>query len=93
MKNSTKNTVELPNFKGKQVNIIYASSFPDFESEKIKVEVEYEGLSEYFYSYTTDLKGFDRAQELEGKEKYKALYNLICNDIDQDILEWLVINF
>lgn len=81
-------------FKGKPVNIVYASSLLEgYGHQRINIEVEYEGLTENFSATTNFMPGYDAAMELEGQEKYEALYSLIANDIDEDILEWLVTNF
>lgn len=60
----------------------------------ITVELEYEGIYETFTAITADMPSYDAATELEGEEKYLALYNIIAHQIKREVDEWIVdVNF
>lgn len=60
--------------------------------KKITVELHYNGDYQKFTATTNNMPGFDAACELEGSEKYLALYKLIENQIIDEVSEWLESN-
>lgn len=77
-------------FQDKPVTVAYADSlFSGYGHQRIKVELEYEGETEIFSATTDFMPGFDKANELEGQERYDALYDLIEAQIEEEVLEWL----
>lgn len=77
-------------FNNKPVTVTYADSlFAGYGHQRIKVELEYDGESEIFSATTDFMPGFDEANELDGQERYDALYDLIEAQIEEEVLEWL----
>lgn len=77
-------------FNNKPISVQFASSlFSGYGHQRIKVELEYEGETEIFSATTDFMPGFDKANELEGQERYDALYDLIEAQIEEEVLEWL----
>lgn len=60
-----------------------------FGHKKITVELCYNGEYQKFTATTNNMPGYDAACELEGDEKYLALYELIENQIIDEVAEWL----
>lgn len=56
---------------------------------KITVELELDGEYKKFYHTTSYMPGWDEATDLEGQDKYDALYALIENDIEDEVIEWV----
>jgi len=82
-----KNTVLV---LGKEIDIIHASSKPiGYGHKKITVKLYYDGEYQKFTATTNNMPEYDAACELEGYEKYLALYELIENQIIDEIAEWL----
>lgn len=74
----------------KAVTVQFADSlFAGYGHQRIKVELEYEGETEIFSATTDFMPGFDKANELEGQDRYDALYELIEAQIEEEVLEWL----
>jgi len=42
-----------------------------------------------FESVTIDMYNFDKANDLEGQEKYEALFELIQDNIDHRVEDWI----
>jgi len=79
------------NFNNNDVTVYYSGSLlAGYGHQKITVEMECNGEYEKFTATTNFMPGFDAAQELEGQEKYEALYELIESDIDAEILDWVL---
>ena len=77
------------NFNNQEVTVYYAGSLlAGSGHQKITVEMECNGEYEKFTATTNFMPAFDAAQELEGQDKYEALYELI--DIDAEILDWVL---
>ena len=57
--------------------------------KKITVELMYNGECKTFYAITNNMPDYDAACELEGEEKYHALYELIEHKILDEVAEWL----
>lgn len=76
----------------KTVTVLHASSMPaGYGHQRITVQMQNEVGGTREFSATTDfMPGFDAANELEGQEKYEALYELIANKIADMVYEWLV---
>ena len=75
-----------------ELEVILASKMPlGFGHYKINVHIlNHENMkSKYFASTTSNMSAIDAASELEGDEKYMALYEIIASDI-QDQLEEFV---
>lgn len=74
----------------KEVSLNYASSMTSGYGHKlISVELECNGEYREFSHTTNNMLDFDRASDLEGDEKYLALFNLIESDIEDEVIEWL----
>ncbi|MGV8914365.1 MAG: hypothetical protein ACOH1X_02840 [Kaistella sp.] len=71
--------------------IDYASAiFSGSGHQKINVHVISESGDKKEFDHTTNnMPDFDKANELEGQEKYEALFEIIENDLDGEIAEWL----
>lgn len=79
-------------FNNKPVTVTYADSlFAGYGHQKIKVELEYDGETEIFSATTDFMPGFDKANELEGQDRYDALYELIELRIEEEVIDWLTI--
>jgi hypothetical protein len=77
------------NFNNQEVTVYYAGSLlAGYGHHKITVEMELNGEYKKFTATTNNMRGLDAAKELEGQEKYEALYELI--DIDAEILDWVL---
>ena len=76
----------------KELDITYATAISSGHGHK-KISVwfiDYETLESITLTATTNnMPAFDRASDLEGQEKYVALYEIIASDI-QDQLEEFV---
>lgn len=71
-----------------QIN--YANAmFSGYGHNKITVNVDYNGDRKSFISTTTRLDSVDNAKELERQEKYEALFEIVENDLDGVIAEWI----
>ena len=77
------------NINGKELDITYATAISSGHGHK-KISVsfyDYENSESIVLSATTNnMPAFDRASDLEGQEKYRALYEIIEMQI-QDQLE------
>lgn len=74
----------------KEIEIYFSSDkFTGYGHRKITVELEYKGEYKEFYATTTNMQATDNAQELEGEEKYFAHYQIIENQISDEVSEWL----
>lgn len=77
-------------FNNNPISVQYADSlFSGYGHQRIKVELEFDGETETFSATTDFMPGFDKANELEGQERYDALYDLIEAQIEEEVLEWL----
>ncbi len=75
---------------GQQVNVYFASSEnAGYGHKKINVKLECNGNYEKFHETTNFMHGFDKADDLEGQEKYEALYELIDSAIESEVIDWL----
>lgn len=67
-----------------------SSSFSGYGHQKITVYVIADnGDKKSFYHTTDDMPGFDKAMDLEGQEKYEALFELVETSLDGEISEWI----
>ena len=46
-------------------------------------------ITKKFNATTSNMPGYDKANDLEGEEKYFALYELIESEIENEVIEWL----
>lgn len=73
-----------------QIEVLLATALPAGHGHrKITVYVEYEGQQNQFHGTTCNMPAYDAAQEMEGKKKYEALYDIIESKIEGDISEWI----
>lgn len=87
----TYTTTEIQEF---DYSINYASALSaGYGHKEITVIVEArtsgENITKGFKSVTSNMHDFDSAEELEGQEKYEALFELVENNLDGKIAEWL----
>ena len=77
-------------FNNKPVTVQFADSlFAGYGHQRIKVELEYDSQSETFSATTDFMPGWDKANDLEGQDRYDALYELIELRIEEEVIEWL----
>lgn len=83
----TYSTSEIAEF---DYNVIYASAIPSgYGHKEITVEIVSDGKTKEFKSVTSNMYDYDQAQDLEGQEKYEALFELVEYNLDGRIAEWL----
>ncbi|MDK7376161.1 MULTISPECIES: hypothetical protein [Weeksella] len=84
----TYTTSEIAEFN---YTVDYASSLPSgYGHRKITVCIIAEnGDKKEFNSTTNNMYDFDQAMNLEGQEKYEALFDLVEDNLDGKIAEWL----
>jgi hypothetical protein len=71
------------------INVLFASaSFAGYGHQTITVELECNGLKGTFTHTTFNMSDFDDAMDLEGQEKYDALYDLISYSISEEVNEF-----
>jgi hypothetical protein len=58
--------------------------------KKITVELYYNSNYREFIATTSNMPCFDEANELEGEDKEIALFNIIENQIEEQVNEWLI---
>ena len=74
----------------KEIEIYHASALPSgYGHKKITVELCYNNEYQKFSATTNNMPGYDAATELEGDDKYHALYELIEFQIIDEVAEWL----
>lgn len=67
-----------------------AAAFSGYGHNKIEVEVEYNGERKSFKATTTSLDSVEDAKELEGQEKYEALFEIVEYSLGGVIAEWII---
>jgi hypothetical protein len=73
-----------------EIEIYHADALPaGYGHKEIAVTVFYKGESKVFKATTNNMPSYDEAQELEGMDKYHALYELIEVLIIDQIAEWI----
>ena len=67
------------------------SRFNGYGHYNIIVELYCKQIDEYhtFEAVTNNMPDFDAAQELEGQEKYDALFDIIKYEIQEEVTEWI----
>ena len=71
--------------------IHYASaSFNGHGHQLITVELEMDGAYNEFKAITNNMPNFDLAMDLDGQEKYNALFSIIEYKIEDQIEEWVI---
>lgn len=75
---------------GQGFTVDYANSFTAGYGNKeiLVVLVNQNGEGKGFVSITSNMIDFDKIAELEGQEKYEALFELVKNQFDDQIIEW-----
>lgn len=76
---------------GHEFTVDYANAFTaGYGHKEIPfVLVNQNGDGKGFVSVTSNMIDFDKADELEGQEKYEALFDLVKTQLDDQISEWL----
>lgn len=70
--------------------VIYADAiFSGYGHKKVTVQLMANGETKRFSAVTNFMPGIDKAEDLEGQERYDALYDLIESDIEDQVIEWL----
>jgi len=74
-----------------EFTVDYASSLPSgYGHRKINVEIVSDcGSRKTFSHSTSNMPDFDEANDLEGREKYEALFGLVENSLEGEISEWI----
>lgn len=77
--------------QGQEFTVDFANSLPAGHGHrKIMVQIVAEnGDQKEFSSVTSNMPDFDEANDLEGQEKYEALFEIVENDLDGEIAEWI----
>ena len=77
--------------QSQEFTIDYASALPSgYGHQKITVSVVSEnGDKKDFKATTNNMPDFDEATDLEGQEKYEALFELVEYSLDGEISEWI----
>lgn len=71
--------------------VSHATSRPaGYGHREITATVSNGSLSKTFRSITNDMSGYDEATELEGQDRYEALFNLVESNLSGKIAEWLI---
>ena len=74
-----------------EFTVDYASSLPSgYGHRKISVEIVSDcGSRKTFSRITSNMPDFDEAENLEGQEKWEALFGLVESSLECEISEWL----
>lgn len=76
--------------QGKEIEINYSFAITAGHGhKKIKVELFLGRESKVFSATTNNMPAFDEASDLEGNEKYLALYKIIESQIEYEVFEWI----
>ena len=77
--------------QGQEFTIDYASAITaGYGHQKITAYVNAEnGDKKEFSAKTNNMPDFDEATDLEGQEKYEALFDLVDYSLDGEIAEWI----
>jgi len=74
----------------KEIEVIFANATSNgYGHKKINVELCYNGEYRTFTAITNNMPAYDKATDLEGEEKRYALYEIIENNIADEVSEWL----
>ena len=74
----------------KEIEIYRAIAIPTgYGHKKITVELYYNSEYKKFSGTTNNMRAYDAAIDLEGGERYFALYELIEDEILDEVSEWL----
>jgi hypothetical protein len=75
---------------GSEVTLYSAQSkFAGHGHQKITVTLDFNGHTKEFSCTTNNMPSFDDAQELEGPEKELALFNIVENKLQDEIIDWI----
>jgi hypothetical protein len=71
------------------ITVNYAGSQSSgYGHKKINVSLEIDGNLQTFSATTSNMGGFDAANDLDGQDRYDALYELIRYQIADQVEEW-----
>lgn len=75
---------------GKSYNVDYTSTMPAGYGHQIIIAriINDKGNIGVFQGTTNHMRAFDNATDLEGQEKYEALFDIVEYDIIGKITEW-----
>ena len=77
-----------------EIAILWASAeSAGYGHKRITVEVGYKGEKMHFKATTANTQAYDDATDLEGQEKYDALYEIVKSSIDNQVSEWIYTQF
>lgn len=76
---------------GQEFTVDYASALTaGYGHKKITVVIVDENYNTKEFSATTShMPGYDEANDLEGQDRYEALFELVDYTLDDEIAEWL----
>lgn len=78
------------NFGGLEIQVYHAQVLPSgYGHKSIEVELYYNEEYKKFKGVTDNMPGYDVASDLEGEEKYIALYELIAFNIEDEVFDWV----
>lgn len=68
------------------------ATFSGYGHYKIEVTLKNEVTGEIkkFIKTTSNMPGIDNAKDLEGQEKYEALYEIIESYLDDEVVDWIL---
>ena len=76
---------------GKDINVVCAVASPAGHGHyEITVDLMDAVETKSFTAKTSDMHGMDAATDLDGQERYEALYELIASKIEGQVVEWLL---
>lgn len=84
-------TYETTLIKGFNYTVDHADALPAGHGHKeITVTISsQQGEIKQFTAVTSNMVGYDNAADLEGQEKYEALFELVQPNLEDKITEWL----
>lgn len=90
VKNFQKMTTAKTFISNKEIGIDYASAISaGYGHQKIIVTICFNGQINDFYATTSNMPAFDKANELEGTDKWLAYYEIIERQISDEIIGWI----
>lgn len=89
--NTAKIKMKTINFLNTELEINYTQALTSgYGHKKITVELYFQGEYKAFSATTSNMPDYDDATDLEGSDKDKALFNIISNQIEDQVNEWIV---
>lgn len=85
-----RNSRKIMNTTNNTPTVHYASCITSgYGHKKITVELKLDGEYRKFTATTNAMHLTDEAADLEGQERYNALYDIIAIDIDDEVRNWV----